>query len=44
VETPVELPDDAVVVRGGVMALEDLRRAAIIHFRERGEYALSGCP
>lgn len=36
-----DLPDDAVVIRGGLMAMADLRRSAQIHFDHEGRYALS---
>lgn len=35
------LPDDAVVVRGGVMNPPDLYVNAVTHFQNRGEYCLS---
>jgi hypothetical protein len=36
-----ELPDDAYVMRGGMMTLENLRTNAEAHFDEFGEYGLS---
>jgi hypothetical protein len=35
------LPDDAVVVRGGLMLPRDLDTGALTHYDEFGEYALS---
>jgi hypothetical protein len=36
-----DLPDDAHVVRGGVMSLDNLRTNVEAHFDEYGEYAIS---
>lgn len=38
---PDRLPDDAVVVRGGLMTAADLERSVQIHFDSEGSYALS---
>ena len=37
------LPDDAVVVRGGLMSAADLSLGAQTHFDAEGAYALSVC-
>jgi hypothetical protein len=39
--TGSDLPDDAVIVRGGIMAHESLTISAKRHFQEHGVYALS---
>jgi hypothetical protein len=40
-EQPPPLPDDAVVIRGGISAPDSLRKTALAHHDEEGDFAIS---